>query len=143
METRKILIEIDPETENAIRTMATRHGNRLKPFIEYLLRLQAGTVPPPSVALVKLSAKGPSAPEESVPVGPEPENEAEVVAARPQAPSTKDLPTRRAGRLDANFNERADVGIYTDGTEFRTNSYGKIRYHATIEEAREALKKKP
>ena len=54
MATKKILIEITEQEAEQLGELAREHGNKVKPFIEYLIRLQLGAVSPPTVQPVKI-----------------------------------------------------------------------------------------
>lgn len=56
---KKILIELTEDEATLLEGLARKHGNRTKPFIEYLIRLQLGTVPPPTVAAVAMPEQKP------------------------------------------------------------------------------------
>lgn len=55
---KKFLIDLTEQEAQQLTELARQHGNRLKPFAEYLLRLQLGAVNPPTVAPVALPPEG-------------------------------------------------------------------------------------
>lgn len=54
---RRIQIDLPADVHRAITEMAAQHGHRLKPFIEFIISVQAGHVPPPQVRPVKFTAE--------------------------------------------------------------------------------------
>jgi hypothetical protein len=50
----KILIDLTTHDAALLKTLAEQHGQKLKPFIEYLLKMQVGSVPVPSVRPVQI-----------------------------------------------------------------------------------------
>lgn len=51
----RIQIDLDKSTHSALTELAARHGHKLKPFIEYLLRMQVGELPEPFAKTANLS----------------------------------------------------------------------------------------
>lgn len=57
MPNKKFILELTEEEAQQLATLAEQHGNKFKPFAEYLLRLQLGTVKPPTVQPVQIPVK--------------------------------------------------------------------------------------
>lgn len=53
--TKRLLIDLDIFTEKKLQDLAKHHNQKLKPFIEYLCRLQVGMQKPPTVKPLDLS----------------------------------------------------------------------------------------
>ena len=74
MPTKKFILELTTQEAEQLTELAAAHGNKFKPFAEYLLRLQLGTVKPPTVQPVVIpeqeSPNGKPAKEEPVQVLP-------------------------------------------------------------------------
>lgn len=49
MSNKKFLLELTEQEAEQLTELAAAHGNKFKPFAEYLLRLQLGAVKPPIV----------------------------------------------------------------------------------------------
>ena len=50
----KMLIDLSTEDAAKLKDYAAQHGHKVKPFVEYLVRMQIGSVPPPQVQPVKM-----------------------------------------------------------------------------------------
>ena len=59
---KRVLIDLPEHVHKAMTEQASQHGRKLKPFLEYVLCVQAGHVPPPQVKPVKMQP-APAAPE--------------------------------------------------------------------------------
>lgn len=57
MSTKKFLLELTTQEAEQLNALAIAHGNKSKPFAEYLLRLQLGTVQPPTVRPVVIPSQ--------------------------------------------------------------------------------------
>jgi len=56
----RIQIDLDEATANALVVLAAHHNQRPKNFVEYLVGLQVGTIPPPTVMPIKFSSQIPA-----------------------------------------------------------------------------------
>ena len=135
MDTKKILIDIDLATEARLQALAARHNQKLKPFIEYLLQLQAGTQELP---VAKPIAFDEDATEAHTSITEKPDakkqpKEVKLEAARKAMETVEKRP-----RNEADFKKRVEECIYTDGIAFRVNKFGAKSYHDTLEAARTA-----
>jgi hypothetical protein len=69
---KRVLIDLPEHVHKAMTEQAAQHGRKLKPFLEYVLFIQAGHVQPPQVQPVKVQP-APAAPErKAVKVQPAP-----------------------------------------------------------------------
>lgn len=136
----RMLIELNDEEAAQLKELATEHGQRVKPFVEYLLRMQLGIIPPPSVKPVKV-ARAQVEPQTDIPErkpaqsAPQEEATQTATAAKPRPdvaalqsllkPSAQEPPKRIPKPWAPNKNlsaytEETDTGsgIFTDGKSF-------------------------
>lgn len=142
----KMLIDLSTEDVAKLRDLAAQHGHKVKPFVEYLVRMQIGSVPPPKVQPVKMQ------PAQAKPAQAQPERSPEQVQptksrsqVKPeQAQPVKEQPAQGATitaprkRDLAKFTEKVSTQIFTDGEEFMLNRFGKRTFHKTAQEAEAA-----
>lgn len=134
----RIQIDLSEDTQQSLSVMATEHGHKLKPFIEYLLRMQVGELPPATAKPARLRP-------DVTPIERKPQLEAlpempakgdALKAARP----VEEFP--EAGVISRNVSEytkRTEYpNISTNGTHFLMSLLGKRSFHETIEEAKAA-----
>lgn len=51
---KRVLIDLPENVHKAMSEQAAQHGRKLKPFLEFIISVQAGHVPPPQVQPVKV-----------------------------------------------------------------------------------------
>ena len=51
---KRVLIDLPENVHKAITEQAAQYGHKLKPFLEFIISVQAGHVPPPQVQPVKV-----------------------------------------------------------------------------------------
>jgi hypothetical protein len=89
---KRVLIDLPEHVHKAMTEQAAQHGRKLKPFLEYVLFIQAGHVQPPQVQPVKVQP-APAAPERKAvkvqPAPAAPERKAVKVQPAPAAPERK------------------------------------------------------
>ena len=51
---KRVLIDLPENVHKAITEQAAQNGRKLKPFLEFIISVQAGHVPPPQVQPVKV-----------------------------------------------------------------------------------------
>jgi hypothetical protein len=115
----KILIDLDTKETDKLKALATQHGHKVKPFIEYLLKLQTGSLQIPTARPVKIPPQGHTA---EVPKGIKVEAPQEVKSWKPN---------RNEGAYKVKVSDR----IYSDGESFRMNLFGSVHYFQTLAEA--------
>jgi hypothetical protein len=118
---KKILIELTEDEVTLLEGLARRHGNRTKPFIEYLIRLQLGTVPLPTVAPVAMPEQEPV---NGKPRTNEPQQAIPKTETQAQKP-VKSRPTKEQPQED-DIQERFGMFTY------------KGSYYGTLQEAEAA-----
>lgn len=149
----KMLIDLSTEDAAKLRDLAAEHGHKLKPFVEYLLRMQIGSVPPPKVQPVKMQPAQATAQDKPTQAQPE-RSPAKVEALRDllkpsaQVQPEKVTQTRTPkpwtpNRNTAAYTEEVDPGsgIFTDGKSFAVQ-YGPVghrgvKYFEDLAEAEE------
>ena len=139
----KMLIDLSTEDVNLLRDLATMHGHKVKPFVEYLVRMQIGAVPPPSVQPVKLqperSEQIERIPEKVQPVEDtheevQPVKVNPLTAARPAEQPHKRTPKPwEPNKNLAAYTEETEAGsgIFTDGKSYaiQTGPIGRQTPH--------------
>lgn len=135
----RIQIDLHEDTHRDLSTLATDHGHKLKPFIEYLLRMQVGEIPIPSARPVQVQPE----PEATEPEAPK--KESPIKAARPQATipeTTRPEAIPEAGtvsRSASEYTKRTEFpNISTNGRHFFVSLLGARSFHSNIQEAKEA-----
>lgn len=144
----KMLIDLSTEDATKLRDLAAEHGHKVKPFVEYLVRMQIGSVPPPKVQPVKMQPT-----QDTAQAQPE-RSPAKVEALRDllkpsaQVQPEKATQTRTPkpwtpNRNTAAYTEEVDPGsgIFTDGKSFAVQ-YGPVgrrgvKYFEDLAEAEE------
>jgi hypothetical protein len=163
----KMLIDLSTDDAAKLRNLAAEHGHKVKPFVEYLVRMQVGSVPPPSARPVNLAEDTPKEKPERIPTkearteapakDTQPEHTEEqtgksaLIAARPQEHRTEAPTKDRTQGTDkapeqeapisknvAEYTERIGSGIYSNGTHYTLNKFGKRTFHRTLQEAQAA-----
>lgn len=130
-----MLIELNDEEAAQLKELAAEHGHRVKPFVEYLLRMQLGIVPPPKVQPVKVDRAQATPERKPAQSAPQEEATQTATAAKPRPdvaalqsllkPSAQEAPKRIPKPWTPNKNlsaytEETDTGsgIFTDGKSF-------------------------
>ena len=149
----KMLIDLSTEDATKLRDLAAEHGHKLKPFVEYLLRMQIGSVPPPKVQPVRMQPAQTTAQDKPAQTQPE-RSPAKVEALRdllkpsaqvqPEKVTQTRMPKPWApNRNPAAYTEEVDPGsgIFTDGKSFAVQ-YGtaarpQVKYFEDLAEAEE------
>jgi len=156
---KRIQIDLSTETIEALAKMAEQHGHKVKPFVEYLVRMQIGAVPEPSVRPVNFAE---DAPRTVAPAQENHEEETPQPAPRKSAaqythllqPSAEEAPKRQPKPWTPNRNalaytEETDTGsgIFTDGKNFavQTGPTGRqvAHFFQFIHEAEEFKENQP
>lgn len=106
-------LELTEQEAEQLTELATAHGNKFKPFAEYLLRLQLGAVPPPTVKPVKI---------------PTQEEEPQKVTPKKVKPLKKKQPKKDKPQENDPIKERFGMFVYND------------TFYDTREEAEAAIK---
>ena len=141
----RIQIDLSEDTQAKVAAMATAHGHKLKPFIEYLLQLQVGELPSAYAKPARIphaEAHIERIPEKVQPIqdAPQEEKPAKIDALRAARPQEE--PRTAADAISRNASEytkRTDYpNISTNGTHFFVSLLGVRSFHATIEEAKAA-----
>ena len=148
----RIQIDLSEDTQAKVLAMATAHGHKLKPFIEYLLQLQVGELPSAYAKPVRIQPD--AAPIELIPekVQPVPDTlqRDPLPEVTPEQPAKGDalkaarpaeaLPeSGTVSRNASEYTKRTDYpNISTNGTHFFVSLLGVRSFHATIEEAKAA-----
>jgi len=148
----RIQIDLSEDTQAKVLAMATAHGHKLKPFIEYLLQLQVGELPPATAKPVRIQPD--AAPIERIPDripeqgqhipdtiqrDPIPEQPAKVDALKAARPVEAIPEAGTVSRNASEYTKRTDYpNISTNGTHFLMSLLGVRSFHATIEEAKAA-----
>jgi hypothetical protein len=141
----KMLIDFSQEDADKLKDYAAQHGHKVKPFVEYLVRMQIGSVPPPQVQPVKMQpaqAAPAQATAKSAPAQAQPERKPEQVKpveSRSQVAPEQAQPSAAPKKRDlSKFNEKVSAQVFTDGQEFMLNRFGKRTFYSTAEEAETA-----
>lgn len=152
----RIQIDLSEDTQAKVLAMATEHGHKLKPFIEYLLQLQVGELPPATAKPVRIQPD--AAPIERIPdrIPEQGQLIPDTLQRDPQPEATPGQPAKgdalkaarpaealpESGTVSRNASEytkRTDYpNISTNGTHFFMSLLGVRSFHATIEEAKAA-----
>jgi hypothetical protein len=145
----KILIDLNTEDTDKLKALATQHGHKLKPFIEYLLKLQTGTLAAPTAKPVQIPKQEPrQEPRKEEPEQITPRRKTAIENARkpeqeptqePQQETTQgtgtEAPQWKPNKIDGAYKEKAADRIYTDGISYRLNLFGSVYYFQTLAEA--------
>ena len=148
----RIQIDLSEDTQAKVLAMATAHGHKLKPFIEYLLQLQVGELPSAYAKPARIphaEAHIERIPEKVQPIPdtiqrdpiPEatPEQPAKVDALKAARPVEAIPEAGTVSRNASEYTKRTDYpNISTNGTHFFVSLLGARSFHATIEEAKAA-----
>ncbi len=143
---KRIQIDLPENVHSAMIEQAAQHGHRLKPFLEFIISVQAGHVPPPQIQPVQVSPTK-DTPEKVKPAQAQPERsleQAQPTQSRSQVQPEQVQPIQGATiaaprkRDLAKFNEKVSTQIFTDGEEFMLNKFGKRTFHRTAQEAEAA-----
>jgi hypothetical protein len=161
-EAKKYLISLAPEDVAKLEALADTHGRTPTGMITYLIRVQLGTLPEVQpVRAQPLTATERIPTKEARPVAPakdtQPEHTEEqtgksaLIAARPkehrtEAPTkdrtqgTDKAPEQEApiSKNAAEYTERIGSGIYSNGTHYTLNKFGKRTFYRTLQEAQKA-----
>jgi len=153
---KRIQIDLDPEMVHMVSVLCDRHGMNTKNFVEYIIRIATGLLPPPPIAPLVTKEQPPESNEQTpATTASQPENEEipaiesnkterletarqalQNTAPKPTVPTEEPDPTDwKPNRNTAAYRTRAANGIFTDGISFRLNKFGKTSYHRTLEEA--------
>jgi hypothetical protein len=142
---KRIQIDLPEDVHTAMIEQAAQHGHRLKPFLEFIISVQAGHVPPPQVQPVKMQpaqAAPAQATAKSAPAQAQPERKPEQVKpveSRSQVAPEQAQPSAAPKKRDlSKFNEKVSAQVFTDGQEFMLNRFGKRTFYSTAEEAETA-----
>lgn len=158
----KILIDLNTEDADKLKALATQHGHKLKPFIEYLLKLQTGTLAAPTAKPVQIPKQEtrtetprevPAQYPRQEPRREEPEQitprrkTAIENARKPEQKLQQETRTEttqgteaevqqwKPNKIDGTYKEKAADRIYTDGISYRLNLFGSVYYFQTLAEA--------
>jgi len=128
---KRIQIDLEPEMVHMLSVLSEQHGMNTKNFVEYIVRIATGLLPPPPIAPLTATQSNKETPAIAA---KEPETD---LFSEPQANKRQDAteppqPPKRDERL---FTTKVARSIFTDGKEFRLNKFGKISYHTSLEEA--------
>jgi hypothetical protein len=154
----KILIDLTTHDAALLKTLAEQHGQKLKPFIEYLLKMQVGSVPVPSVRPVQIPKQ--ETPKEKPEQEQRKETRKETQAEEPEqitprrktaienarkpeqetqqetrTETTQEVNAWKPNKIDGAYKEKAADRIYTDGTSYRLNLFGSVYYFQTLAQA--------
>lgn len=140
----KMLIDLSSADAEALKDYAAKYGHKVKPFVEYLIRVQLGILPEPSLKVAQLKPRKEEPAKEPVKATPErshaeePKKSAlvkareELQAIEPLQEGTTEGPRKRDL---AKFTERVSSQIFTDGVEFMLNKFGRRTFHKSQDEA--------
>ena len=146
---KRIQIDLPENVHSAMIEQAAQHGHRLKPFLEFIISVQAGHVPPPQIQPIKVSPTK-DTPEKVKPAQAQPERSPEQVQPSKVdhlrdllKPSTQIAPEKAEQKRQPKtwtpnknllaYTEETDTGsgIFTDGKSFavQTGPAGRQKAH--------------
>jgi len=138
---RRIQIDLSEDTAETLTRIAHDHGHKLKPFLEYLLNLQAEQLPEPYAAPAQIPHAQPTTtpPARITPPAAPPSHVRDTAQGTEEEPAQE--PPRRSAIQDARpeppkreprawipnknlsaYSEEVEPGIFTDGKSFAVQS---------------------
>jgi hypothetical protein len=99
----RMLIDLTEKEAQELKELATLHGHKVKPFVEYIVRMQIGTLPAPTVAPLALS--------------PAQDTEQETHEEEPQQEQREEPRAGRAPRMIKPWIPNKNLAAYTEETE--------------------------
>jgi len=108
----RMLIDLTETEAQALKVLATEHGHKVKPFVEYLVRMQIGTLPAPTVAPLALI---PTQDTEQETYEEEPQQEHRERETRTE--HHEEPRTGRAPRAAKQWTPNKNLAAYTEETE--------------------------
>jgi heme-binding NEAT domain protein len=120
-------LELTEEEAIQLNTLAIEHGNKFKPFAEYLLRLQLGTAPPPTVSPMVIPVKASPKKEEpqaATPTKEQPKTATPKQEIQPRKKPTTGKPTTGGSTKSFSMINPLYPRMTSDGKTYRVYSEG-------------------